>query len=305
MSSARRVLVIPHALQEVSLATAVEVCRQLIEHGVVPVLREAEGVVVRDAAPELVSIEWLESESSAADALSGIDVAFAIGGDGTILRAAELVREVAIPIVGVNVGHVGFLAETERDSVAETVTRVLAGDFVVEDLFSLDVRVKRGNEVVFHTWALNEATVEKASRERMLEVVVEVNKRPLESFGCDGVVIATPTGSTAYAFSAGGPVVWPDVEAMLVVPLSAHALFARPLVVSPNVAVAVEILERSSGGGVLWCDGRRTFDLPSGARVVVQRSALPVRLARLNSDSFADRIVNKFDLSVYGWRGPQ
>ena len=305
MSSARRVLVIPHVLQEVSLATAVEVCRQLIEHGVVPVLREAEGVVVRDAAPELVSIEWLESESSAADALSGIDVAFAIGGDGTILRAAELVREVAIPIVGVNVGHVGFLAETERDSVAETVTRVLAGDFVVEDLFSLDVRVKRGNEVVFHTWALNEATVEKASRERMLEVVVEVNKRPLESFGCDGVVIATPTGSTAYAFSAGGPVVWPDVEAMLVVPLSAHALFARPLVVSPNVAVAVEILERSSGGGVLWCDGRRTFDLPSGARVVVQRSALPVRLARLNSDSFADRIVNKFDLSVYGWRGPQ
>ncbi len=305
MSSARRVLVIPHVLQEVSLATAVEVCRQLIAHGVVPVLREAEGVVVRDAAPELVSIEWLESESSAADALSGIDVAFAIGGDGTILRAAELVREVAIPIVGVNVGHVGFLAETERDSVAETVTRVLAGDFVVEDLFSLDVRVKRGNEVVFHTWALNEATVEKASRERMLEVVVEVNKRPLESFGCDGVVIATPTGSTAYAFSAGGPVVWPDVEAMLVVPLSAHALFARPLVVSPNVAVAVEILERSSGGGVLWCDGRRTFDLPSGARVVVQRSALPVRLARLNSDSFADRIVNKFDLSVYGWRGPQ
>jgi NAD+ kinase len=189
--------------------------------------------------------------------------------------------------------------------VSETVSRVLAGDYAVEDLFCLDVRVKRDNEVVFHTWALNEATVEKASRERMLEVVVEVNRRPLESFGCDGIVIATPTGSTAYAFSAGGPVVWPDVEAMLVVPLSAHALFARPLVVSPDVAVAVEILERSSGGGVLWCDGRRTFDLPSGARVVVQRSTTPVRLARLNDDSFADRIVNKFDLSVYGWRGPQ
>ena len=301
MTSVRRVLVVPHVLQEVSLATAVEVCRHLVGRGVVPVLREAEGQVVAAAAPDLTTLEWLESGVS----LDQIEVVFAIGGDGTILRAAEVVREAALPIVGVNVGHVGFLAETERESVSETVTRVLDGDFAVEDLFSLDVRVKRGNEVVFHTWALNEATVEKASRERMLEVVVEVNKRPLESFGCDGIVIATPTGSTAYAFSAGGPVVWPDVEAMLVVPLSAHALFARPLVVSPNVAVAVEILERSSGGGVLWCDGRRTFDLPSGARVVVQRSKTPVRLARLNSDSFADRIVNKFDLSVYGWRGPQ
>jgi NAD+ kinase len=301
MTSVRRVLVVPHVLQEVSLATAVEVCRHLVGRGVVPVLREAEGQVVAAAAPDLTTLEWLESGVS----LDQIEVVFAIGGDGTILRAAEVVREAALPIVGVNVGHVGFLAETERESVSETVTRVLDGDFAVEDLFSLDVRVKRGNEVVFHTWALNEATVEKASRERMLEVVVEVNKRPLESFGCDGIVIATPTGSTAYAFSAGGPVVWPDVEAMLVVPLSAHALFARPLVVSPDVAVAVEILERSSGGGVLWCDGRRTFDLPSGARVVVQRSKTPVRLARLNSDSFADRIVNKFDLSVYGWRGPQ
>lgn len=301
MTATRRALVIPHVLQDVSLATAIEVCRQLVGSGVIPVLREAEGHVVASAAPDLTSLEWLESGV----ALQEIDVVFAIGGDGTILRAAEVVRDVALPIVGVNVGHIGFLAETERDSVSETVSRVLAGDFAVEDLFCLDVRVKRGNEVVFHTWALNEATVEKASRERMLEVVVEVNKRPLESFGCDGIVVATPTGSTAYAFSAGGPVVWPDVEAMLVVPLSAHALFARPLVVSPDVAVAVEILERSSGGGVLWCDGRRTFDLPSGARVVVQRSTTPVRLARLNNDSFADRIVNKFDLSVYGWRGPQ
>ncbi|NBX22823.1 MAG: NAD kinase [Microbacteriaceae bacterium] len=301
MTATRRALVIPHVLQDVSLATAIEVCRQLVGSGVVPVLREAEGHVVASAAPDLTALEWLESGV----ALHEVDVVFAIGGDGTILRAAEVVRDVALPIVGVNVGHIGFLAETERDSVSETVSRVLAGDFAVEDLFCLDVRVKRGNEVVFHTWALNEATVEKASRERMLEVVVEVNKRPLESFGCDGIVVATPTGSTAYAFSAGGPVVWPDVEAMLVVPLSAHALFARPLVVSPDVAVAVEILERSSGGGVLWCDGRRTFDLPSGARVVVQRSTTPVRLARLNNDSFADRIVNKFDLSVYGWRGPQ
>jgi NAD+ kinase len=301
MSSARRVLVIPHVLQEESLAAAVETCRQLVAQGVVPVLREAEGSVVREAATDLTTLEWLESGI----AIEDVDLAFAIGGDGTILRAAEVVRDAAIPIVGVNMGHVGFLAETERDSIHETVTRVLAGDYVVQELMALDVRVKKGADVVFHTWALNEATVEKASRERMLEVVVEINRRPLESFGCDGIVVATPTGSTAYAFSAGGPVVWPEVQAMTVVPLSAHALFARPLVVAPDAAVAVELLERSSGTGVLWCDGRRTFDLPSGARVVVQRSKTPVRLARLNDDSFADRLVKKFDLSVYGWRGPQ
>jgi NAD+ kinase len=140
----------------------------------------------------------------------------------------------------------------------------------------------------------------------MLEVVIEVDGRPLSSFGCDGVVVATPTGSTAYSFSAGGPVVWPTVDAMLMVPLSAHALFARPLVVPPTSVLAVEMLRRTDGTGVLWCDGRRTFDLAVGARVEVRVSDSPVRLARLHrsEDRFTDRLVRKFDLPVAGWRGP-
>jgi NAD+ kinase len=166
------------------------------------------------------------------------------------------------------------------------------------------VRVKVDAEVVFETWALNEAVVEKASREKVLEVVIEIDGRPLSSFGCDGVVMATPTGSTAYAFSGGGPVVWPSVDAMLLVPLSAHALFARPLVVGPGSALAVELLDRTGSTGVLSCDGRRTFDLPPRARVVVRRSPTPVRLARLNHGAFVDRLVNKFNLSISGWRGP-
>ncbi len=169
---------------------------------------------------------------------------------------------------------------------------------------TLSVRVKVDSEVVYETWALNEATVEKASRGRMLEVVVEVDGRPLSSFGCDGIVMSTPTGSTAYAFSGGGPVVWPTLDAMLLVPLSAHALFARPLVVGPDSSFAVEVLDRTQGAGVLWCDGRRTRDLPRGARVIVRRSAVPVRLARLTLGPFTDRLVRKFDLSVHGWRGP-
>jgi NAD+ kinase len=227
-----------------------------------------------------------------------------LGGDGTILRAAEIARGCDAPLLGVNLGHVGFLAEAEREELPATVARALARDYEVEERMTINVRVKLGDEVVHETWALNEASVEKASRERSLEVVVEVDGRPLSTFGCDGVVMSTPTGSTAYSFSAGGPVVWPSVDALLMVPLSAHALFARPLVVGPDSSLAVELLDRSTGAGVLWCDGRRTFDLPSGARVVVRRSPVPVRLARLHPRPFTDRLVNKFRLPVTGWRGP-
>jgi NAD+ kinase len=164
------------------------------------------------------------------------------------------------------------------------------------------VKVFRDGEVVCSTFALNEASVEKAARQRMLEVVVEIDGRPLSRFGCDGVVCATPTGSTAYNFSAGGPIVWPEVEALLMVPISAHALFAKPLVTSPDSVLAVEVLPHVPPG-VLWCDGRRTVELPPGARVEVRRGAVPVRLARLHHASFTDRLVAKFALPVSGWRG--
>jgi NAD+ kinase len=233
-----------------------------------------------------------------------LELAMVLGGDGTILRAAELVRDSGTALMGINLGHVGFLAESERDGLRDAVARVAKGDYLVKERLALDVEVKVGNEVVYKTWALNEATVEKSARERMLEVVVEIDHRPLSSFGCDGVVMSTPTGSTAYAFSAGGPVVWPSVEALLLVPLSAHALFARPLVISPDSLLAVEVLQRSAGHGVLWCDGRRSTELAPGARVEVSRSKTPVRIARLHQNPFTDRLVKKFGLPVEGWRGP-
>ena len=296
----RYILVVSHATQQATLEAAVEVCQQIQSQGAVPVIRELELSAVLELAPELTLLKVLEKHVPVTE----IECAIVVGGDGTILRAAELLRGTSVPMLGVNTGHVGFLAETERDTITETVSRVLAKDFVVEERSTLSVRVKVGNEVVFETWALNEATVEKASRERMLEVVIEVDRRPLSSFGCDGVVMSTPTGSTAYSFSAGGPIVWPTVDAMILVPLSAHALFARPLVVGPESVLAVEILERRSGHGVLWCDGRRTRNLPPGARVVVKKSPVPVLLARLHHQTFTDRLVAKFDLPVTGWRGP-
>ena len=244
-----------------------------------------------------------------------------IGGDGTLLRAAELARPAGTPLLGVNLGHVGFLAETEPDVLSDAVDHLLAGRYLVERRMTVDVMIRRNGDVVATTWALNEATVEKAARERMLDLVTEVDGRPLSRWGCDGIVFATPTGSTAYAFSAGGPVVWPDVEALLLVPISAHALFAGPMVVSPESVLAVEVIGATGGSGevsgaVLWCDGRRRVDLPPGARVEVRRGSLPVLLARIAGGaaggdgevaaigaSFTDRLVAKFGLPVAGWRG--
>jgi NAD+ kinase len=297
---ARHLLVVAHTGRADSLEAGIHVCRRLIAAGITPVVSDDELADLREAAPDLQPLALLGVDVQP----SALELVIVLGGDGTILRAAELARGCDAPLLGVNLGHVGFLAEAEREDLDETVQRALDGDYVVEERMALSVRVKRGREVAYETWALNEATVEKASRERSLEVVVEVDQRPLSTFGCDGLVISTPTGSTAYAFSGGGPVMWPSLEAILVVPLAAHALFARPLVVAPDSPVAIELLDRSQGSGVLWCDGRRTFELPPGARVVIRRSSTPVRLARLTPRPFVDRLVNKFALPVHGWRGP-
>lgn len=298
--AARHLLVVAHTGRPDSLRAGIEVCRQLLAAGITPVLSPDEHRDMIDAAPDLEPVAILGEDVAQKD----LELVIVLGGDGTILRAAELARGCDAPLLGVNLGHVGFLAEAEREDLRATVERVLARDYVVEERMTLSVRVKVDAEVVYETWALNEASVEKASRERSLEVAIEVDGRPISTFGCDGVVMSTPTGSTAYSFSAGGPVVWPSVEALLMVPLSAHALFARPLVVGPESALAVELLRRTPGTGVLWADGRRTFDLPAAARVVVRRSPIPVRLARLSPRPFAERLVNKFGLPVAGWRGP-
>jgi len=297
----RHILVVAHTGRKDSLEAALTVCQQLIDAAAVPVLDRAGREDLVLASPALVEqLEILGDTVQPAD----LELVIVLGGDGTILRAAELVRGESAPLLGVNLGHVGFLAESERDDLGEAVRRALERDYLVEERMTISVRVKVDSEVVYETWALNEVTVEKASRERMLEVVIEVDRRPLSSFGCDGVVMSTPTGSTAYSFSGGGPIVWPAVDAMLLVPLSAHALFARPLVVGPDSSLAVEVLARTDGSAVLWADGRRAWDMPAGARVVVRRSPIPVRLARLHSSPFTDRLVNKFNLPVTGWRGP-
>ncbi|TDE90287.1 NAD kinase [Occultella glacieicola] len=275
----RRVLVLTHPTRPAAVHTADSVAAGLRDRGMTPID---------------------ESEVDGGE----IELAIVLGGDGTILRAAELIRGRETPLVGINLGHVGFLAESEVDRVADVVRRAAERDYVVEERMTLDVAVQRpDSDDVTRGWAINEASVEKSERERMIEVAIGIDERGLSTFGCDGVVLATPTGSTAYAFSAGGPVVWPDVEAMLLTPISAHALFARPLVVGPDSRMSVEILARSYSAAVVWCDGRRRIEAPPGSHIDVVRGAEPVRLARLNLAPFTDRLVGKFNLPVAGWRG--
>lgn len=297
----RRVLILAHTGREESMIAALEACVQLTANDIVPVMFADE---LADLTGYLgvadVSMEILGRDTTLAE----IELVMVLGGDGTILRAAELVREHDVPLLGVNLGHVGFLAESERADLAQTVDWVVRRKYSVEERMTLDVIVRVQGKEVAHTWALNEVALEKGNRERMIEVVTEVDGRPLSSFGCDGVVMATPTGSTAYAFSAGGPVVWPEVEALLMVPISAHALFAKPLVVGPTSTLAVEVLSRNGASGVIWCDGRRTVELLPGARIEVTRSNKPVKLARTQQSPFSERLVNKFELPVQGWRGP-
>jgi NAD+ kinase len=331
--SKRTMLVLAHTGRESARRSARQVIERLTEAGVAARVTDAEAPALECAGATVVP--------GGPEAAKGAELVIVLGGDGTLLRAAELARPAGTPVIGVNLGHVGFLAEAEPEGLSRTIDHLLAGEYRVEERMTLDVTARDNGAEIASTWALNEVTVEKAARERMVEVIIEVDGRPLSRWGCDGVVCATPTGSTAYAFSAGGPVVWPEVEALLMVPIAAHALFARPLVVSPRSVLAVELLHEpneasahdqagadgadgepgdiDSERAVLWCDGRRRFYLPPGARVEVRRGQLPVLLARVHGPGspapgggaglppgggeFTDRLVAKFGLPVAGWRG--
>ena len=232
-----------------------------------------------------------------------IEAAIVFGGDGTMLRAARAVHGTGAPVLGVNMGHVGFLAQLEREDISRAVDKLSTGEYEVEERRTVEVVVRQPDGVIESGWALNEAAVERSEFLRTLDGAVGVDGRALSSFGCDGIVISTATGSTAHAFSAGGPVIWPDVDALLMVPLAAHALFARPLVVGPASWFTVEVLERSSVEALVVLDGAYTIVAQRGARIEVRLGSERVRLARTSDAPFTERLVRKFGLDTEGWRG--
>ena len=253
-----------------------------------------------------ITVAWVDAESLT-DQLSSnnetfeapVDLILVIGGDGTILRAAELAHDNSTPILGINYGHVGFLAEADPSGLDDVIQSIALGEWTVDSRMTVNVVVQSPDGHEIHGWALNEASIEKGTFTRMIEVRIGIDGRPLSSFKADTILVSTPTGSTAYNFSAGGPVVWPDVEAMIVTPVAAHALFARPLVIGPQSTLTVDIYGDEAN---IWLDGRRMIEVEPGSRVTVTRSDARVNLARLTDTPFSGRLVAKFDLPVQGWR---
>ena len=258
--------------------------------------------ILHKAGVRLLTVGNLKIDHVSQVALTDIaecEIALVLGGDGTILRGAEIVQNTNIPLLGINLGHVGFLAEVEKAAISEIAKAIIDKSYVTDSRLLLAVSVERAGKIVNESFALNEVTVER-SETAMVELFLQIDNRPISRWGCDGLICATPTGSTAYAFSAGGPIIWPEVEALVVLPIAAHALFAKPLVISPDSRVVVDIESKSA---VLSADGLRKFPLQSADRITIVRNEQRVRLAHLKETNFSDRLVAKFKLPVEGWRG--
>jgi NAD+ kinase len=244
-----------------------------------------------------VAIDGIKKFSPAE--LPEIEIAVVLGGDGTILRAAEITLSRNVPLLGINMGHVGFMAEVQRPTISAIAESIISKSYVSEDRMILRFSVERDGKEIGKGWALNEVTVERDGT-TMVELFVEIDSRPLSHWGCDGLICSTPTGSTAYAFSAGGPVLWPEVDALVLLPISAHALFSRPMVVSPKSEIVVTI---ESSEAILSADALRKIPLLRGDRVLITRDIRTIKLSHVSKTLFTDRLVAKFKLPVEGWRG--
>lgn len=301
----RTVLLVIHPGRDEANETARQVGKLLGANGIGLRVLSSEAVdrgqmhlTPTDLAATGAAIEVVPADTSAAQ---GCELVMVLGGDGTFLRAADLARTAEIPVLGVNLGRIGFLAEAEAEAIDAIVDHVVARSYQIEQRMTLDVVVSLDGEVLSRGWALNEASLEKGAHQGVLGVVVAIDGRPVSAFGCDGVLVSSPTGSTAYAFSAGGPVVWPDLEAIIVVPNNAHALFARPMVTSPNAVITVDV-DSDNPDAVVVCDGHREAVVPAGGRLQVTQCGTPLKWVRLDSAPFTDRLVRKFQLPVSSWR---
>ena len=287
--SEREILLVLHPNRPEAKNVADEIVASLSKEGIHFLSTVDSGI----AGVEFISRDALSKK------LSHIELSLVLGGDGTILRGAELIHGTNIPILGINLGHVGFLAQIGKPSTTSIIDAIRSKRYTTEKRMTLAYQVQREGKIVAHGWALNEVTIER-NTEAMIELFVQVDHRPLSRWGCDGVICATPTESTAYAFSAGGPVVWPEVEALVLLPLAAHALFSDPMVISPDSEIAIDV---ESDVGALSADGLRKFSLLEKDRIILTSDKSFINLAHLEEAPFTDRLVAKFKLPVDGWRG--
>lgn len=273
--SERHVMVIRHLSRPELAETADKVAAELRNHGITPVDEDYDG---------------------------SVEIVIALGGDGTLLGAARPARTQAVPLIGINLGHTGFLTEVEPDKISEVINHIVAGSYTVQPRMTVEVSVTLPDGSKITDWALNEAAIMSTDRAHPSHLGLGIDQRGITTYGADGLIVATPTGSTAYNFSAGGPIVWPDVDAMVVSPLGAHGLFTRPLVVSPDSTLEISVLPDQRSSMELWLDGLHCHKVPPASIVHATKGKAPVVLARILDTPFSGRLVHKFQLPVKGWR---
>jgi NAD+ kinase len=228
-----------------------------------------------------------------------LELLLVLGGDGTILSAVERIFGMDCKILGVNLGRVGFLAEAEPSDVDSIVEAVVQGSLSTEERVALKIEIFRSGKELVSGFALNEIAIEKIDRSMMVELNVRVDADALMAWSGDGLIVATATGSTAYAFSAGGPIIWPTADVIEVVPIAAHALFSRPIVLDPSASVEVQVISDVAFASM---DGRRSVDLLIGDVIKITRASQKVKFARISTRTFTNRLVEKFRLPVSSWR---
>ncbi len=223
-----------------------------------------------------------------------LDLVVSVGGDGTFLRGAYVAAQANCPVLGVKVGRLGFLTEVEPGEAFDLISRALAGDAAIEERLAATAEPAGGIEFPAQ-WGLNEIMVEKRARHRLIRLAVEVDGAYVTTFSADGVVVATPTGSTAYSFSARGPIVSPDVPCLVLTPVAAHMVFDRSFVLGAEQRVVLEVV--GDEPGLLSADGRKSVEIPLGSRVLIRAADRPARLVRrAGAPAFLTRVREKFEL---------
>jgi NAD+ kinase len=282
--------VVVHAGRERSVAVAGDAAKQLAGDGV-------EVVVAQDSEEfDVGMLRGIGTPRDAATFSDDLDLVLSFGGDGTFLRAAHLCRDADVPILGVNLGRLGFLAEIEVEDLDGALEVIRAGTYTIEERATLEVAVEDHQGRVIHRgWALNEVSIEKTVRQRLLSIEVFVDDTMLQRVAADALLVSTPTGSTAYALSAGGPIVSPRLAATLVVPVAPHSLFDRTVVAAPGEVVRVE-LSAGQPPGLVSCDGREPVEIQPGGRIRATGGGRPVRIARAGTPDFYRLVRDKFGL---------
>lgn len=224
--------------------------------------------------------------------LNHADMVICFGGDGTILHMAKAATRHRIPILGVNIGTMGFIAELESTELQE-LARIAKGDYTTDSRMMLDVTVRRGDDVVFHDIALNDVAITKGAVARIVHLTVHCDGVRALDFGGDGLLVATPTGSTAYSLSAGGPIVEPDARSILLTPICAHDIVSKCIVASDKRTITVGMSEHARRNAFLSVDGGRAFKMSMGDTATIVCSRMETKLVRLKDRSFYDIINNK------------